>query len=129
MEGKPIKNYSTKEILSEDPLVLTEKLKSEYLFYLPETIENADDLLEAGRFLGKIANSYSFLVQLSSLAKINVRKLKREKKSKDEIDNAIDRKDSINNTVEAVKMQYNAISRLITVKQQINEELKMTDGK
>lgn len=129
MEGKPIKNYSTKEILSEDPFVFAEKLKSEYLFYLPETIENADDLLEAGRLLGKIANSYSYLVQLSSLAKINVRKLKREKKNKDEIDDAIDRKDSINNTVEAVKMQYNAISRLITVKQQINEELKMTDGK
>ena len=44
-------------------------------------------------------------------------------------DMRIDRKNVIDTFGEAVGLKYKAISRMLTIKQQINEELKMTDGR
>lgn len=126
---KKFSDYSIEEVLKEDPKVLAILLEHEYSFSAPETIESIEQLKKAGAMLGKLSNIYSYLIQLISIAKIDVRQKKRQKVEKDIIDDAIDRKDVITNAAEAAKMKYNAISRMLTVKQQVNEELKMTDGR
>ena len=51
------------------------------------------------------------------------------KNNKQKVEDAIDRKNVIDTFGEAVGLKYKAISRMLTIKQQINEELKMTDGR
>ena len=127
--SKRVTEYTVSEILSEDPVELLNLFKSEYNYQIPETLDSIQDLKQAGRLIGKLMNAYSYMAQLSVYAKIAVRDAKRNKLSKDEIDTAIDRKAVIDVFVETLSMQYKAISRVLTIKQQINEELKMTDSR
>ena len=83
----------------------------------------------AGKLLGRLANSYSYLMQLSSYAKLDVRTARRDKNNKQKVEDAIVRKNVIDTFGESVGLKYKAISRMLTIKQQINEELKMTDGR
>lgn len=129
---KSISDYNTDELFQLNPKELTDILWREYDFQISfneETI-SIHDMATIQRLLIQTGNAYSYLSYLSSIAKIKVRQAKRSKDTKkEEEEDAIDRKEAINNLVDAVKMQYSVISRLITVKQQINEELKMTDGR
>lgn len=125
---RKLSNYSIDEILAEDPYILLLMLKEEYEYNIPIMIETIDDLKVASQLLGKLAGAYSYLTQLSVSAKLYIRSAKRDKKSKDYIDDCIDRKAVIDTFTDAIQLQYKAISRMLTIKQQINEELKMTDG-
>ena len=129
---KRLSDYNTEELFLLNPKDLTDLLWKEYDFQIPfneETI-SINDMAIVQKLLVQTGNAYSYLSYLSSVAKIKVRQANRSKEmKKEEEEDAIDRKESINNLVDAVKMQYSVISRLITVKQQINEELKMTDGR
>ncbi|WP_097005285.1 hypothetical protein [Lacrimispora amygdalina] len=129
---KKLSDYNTETLFMLSPMDLTEILWSEYNFIIPfneETI-SINDMIVVQELITKTGNAFSYLAYLNSIAKIKVRQAKRSKEmKKEDIEDAIDRKDAISNIAEAVKMQYSAISRLITVKQQINEELKMTDGR
>ena len=126
MTDKRLSEYKNEELLQEDPNVLMELFQKEYTCQVPE---NADDLRQAAMMLGRLTNAYSFVMQLSIQAKRAIREAKRAKKSKDEIDDAIDRKAVIDGFVDIISMQYKAISRIVTIRQQENEELKMTDGR
>lgn len=118
-----------KDLLAKDPFELLEILTKEFTFSAPEAIETPDDMREAGRLLRDLNSAYSYLIQLQSYSKLVVRELKRTKADKDEIDKAIDRKEIISNFADVIKMNYNTISRRITIKQQINLELRMTDSR
>ena len=45
--------------------------------------------------------------------------------SKEEINDCIDRRDILDSFANTVKLQYTAVSRMITVKKQVDDELKM----
>lgn len=126
---KSIQNYTFQEIYDEDSYMITEKLTKEFSYELPEFLDNPEDLRKAGVLLGELCSAYSYLVQLASFGKLLVRELKRKKAPKDEIDNAIDKRDIINNLSDIIKLQYNTVSRMVSIKQQINYELKMSDGR
>lgn len=128
-ETKAISKYSVKEILAKEPYHLMELFRNEYGYDIPETIDTVEDMRMAGKLLGRLANSYSYLMQLSSYAKLDVRTARRDKNNKQKVEDAIDRKNVIDTFGEAVGLKYKAISRMLTIKQQINEELKMTDGR
>ena len=125
-----LSDYNTEELFKLEPLELTELLLAEYNFEIPYNEENISihDLYAAQKLMAQIGNYIPYMAYLNSIAKIKVRKAKRDKLSKDEIDDAIDRKEVINNFYESLNMQYNTVSRLVTVKKMINEELRMTDG-
>lgn len=112
-------------ILSLDPEDLLQWLNSTFLEDIPIAINNTEDLKKAGVLLGKLTNIYSYLVSLSMFAKLKVREAKKDKENKENIDKAIDRKEIINSYADIIKCQYNAVSRMVTVKKQIDEEMKM----
>jgi len=133
MEGKEkiISDYCPEELFKLEPVDLTNLLYKEFSFNIAfnEATISIHDLPYIQELIMKMGNSFPYLAYLSSLAKINVRQAKREKLKKEEIEDAIDRKEAISNITESVDKQYTALSRIITVKQQINEELKMTNGR
>ena len=62
-------------------------------------------------------------------AKVKKRHIKRNDGSKRDAEDALSREEIFNTYAEIMKTAYNAISRMITIKQQINEELHFTDGR
>ena len=121
---------TNKELLQMTPLDLTDWLIKNYVTEIPTNIESKEDMEKAGRLLGELTNKYSYLISLVTYAKISVREEKRKGSSnKEGSDNAIDRRDAIQNIADIVKMQYQAVSRMITVKKEINEEIHMSDSR
>lgn len=112
-------------LLNLEPSALLQWLNENYLEDVPPAISTVDDLKNAGILLGRLTNTYSYLVSLSLYAKLKVREVKRNKEEKEIIDNAIDRKEIINSFTDIIKCQYNAVSRMVTVKKQVDEEMKM----
>ena len=119
------KNLNYMDVLSMDPKSLMIWLESNFSCDIPTTIETVDDLKNAGMLLGKLTNIYSYLMSMSTFAKLSVRESKKSGLSKDDINECIDRRDILDSYAATIKMQYTAISRMITVKKQIDEEMKM----
>ena len=119
---------SWKRVYEAPPQELLQALKENFTTKLPTQIETPDDMRDAQKLLSRLASQYSFLQAISVEIKGRKRKLKRDKAEKNEIDDMMEREEMLNAYCDSVKMSYNAISRMITIRQQIYEELKMTSS-
>jgi len=118
-------DYTT--ILTMAPMELAKWLNENYTFVIPDSIDSIDQMKQVSRILSELTNSYAYMMQLLNYAKIMVRQEKRKgKENKENYENMIDRRDILQNVADILKMQYQTVSRMITVKKEINEELKMT---
>lgn len=115
----------TNNILELPPNELLIYLQKNYSIEIPKTIECSEDLVNAGKIIGKITGYYSFLMAAYMEAKLNVRLAKQEKMPKEIIAAYIDKRDILKEYNDILKMQYTSISRMITIKKQVDEELKM----
>lgn len=116
------------QMLELNSYELIEYINHDHFLTLPEVILTVDDLQEVGMMLPKLINSYTFLASFGEYAKIMVRN-KKGKITKDEMQELMGKRDIITQAADTVKMQYNALSRMITVKQEINNELRMSDAR
>lgn len=112
-------------ILELPPNELLIYLQKNYSIEIPKTIECSEDLVKAGKIIGKITGYYSFLMAAYMEAKLNVRLAKQEKMPKEIIATYIDKRDVLKEYSDILKMQYTSISRMIAIKKQVDEELKM----
>ena len=112
-------------LLQMEPSELLDYLTREFSIDIPVNIDTVEDLNYAGTLLGKCASNYSFLITQAMMAKLIKRNLKLEKADKTEIDKALSREEILTMFADITKTSYNAISRMITVRSQASEELKM----
>ena len=118
-------DYNT--LLNMTPINLAIWLEKEYASTLPSNIDSMEEMKKVNTQLSKLANSYSFVMQLLTYTKIQVRQEKRKgKENKENYEDMIDRRDTLQNTADILKMQYQTLSRMITVKKEINDELRMS---
>lgn len=123
--NKDIKQY--KDIYDFTPEELLVWLESKFYVKIPSSLESMFDMQEASRLISKLSNDYTYLTILASYSRIYVRNEKRKGKDfKSIYEDMIDKKEIINDVASAVKQQYQAISRMVTIKKEINEELKLT---
>ena len=123
--NKDIKQY--KDIYDFTPEELLVWLESKFYIKIPSSLESMFDMQEASRLISKLSNDYTYLTILASYSRIYVRNEKRKGKDfKSIYEDMIDKKEIINDVASAVKQQYQAISRMVTIKKEINEELKLT---
>lgn len=115
-----------RDVQNADPSVLAAELKNSFTTRMPEKIETPDEMYAAQRTLSRLASQYSFLTATNVEIKGLKRRMKREKADKEEIDKMMEREELLTAYCEIVKMNYQAISRMISVRQQVYEELKMT---
>lgn len=147
-----MKTKTIQELLKMNPTELIDWLNQEFELEVPTKLETIEELKNASKLLSKTTNTYSYLMNVSSYAKISVREKKREsdklskesKANKDatladelakkaaeaklEYENMVDRKEAIDNAADIANKQYNAISRMIAVKREINTELQMLNS-
>ena len=119
-----ITNGNVSQILSMDPIALTNWLNESFVKPLPFP-KSSQEFKENNYLLGELANTYACLSGVHAVAKIMVRDAKKKDLSKDEINDCIDRIDTIDEFLNIIKMQYNAFSRMITVQKNADEEMRM----
>lgn len=120
--------YDFDTLLKTDPAQFTLWLKGQFVSDIPLTFDTTEDLQKIGKLMGVTANRYSYIVAFLSYAKTVTRKLKRSgKEYKDAYEDMVDRRDALQNTADILKLQYQSMSRLITIRQEINAELRMSE--
>ena len=116
------------DILQMKPRELINWLEQEFIIQLPANLDTIENLQLAQEMFSKFGNQYAYLTMLFNYAKISLREMKRNKDlPKNEIDDMIDKKDAIEKTMSAVDKLKGDLSRMLTVKQEINKELGL-DG-
>ena len=115
---------TSKELMEMSPMDLNAFLQKSYRIEIPEAINNADDLKKAGELLSKYSSLYSYFSQMALTAKIMKRNYKAEKADKNIVNDALSREEILSLYADLMKQSYNTISRLITIKLAVNEELK-----
>lgn len=83
---------------------------------IPESVDMSN-LNEIERMLARLSNNYAYIVELTSYSRNYVRQLKRANE-KARYEDMMDIRDSLENMSSAVKLQYQSVSRILTVKQQ-----------
>ena len=122
-------DYSMEELLSMPPEELMAAASNRFKLDLPPSIDTVDNLNKLARLMSKSISEYSYLVNMAQIARMRKRSLKRSGADKFTVEDALTREEIFTNYAEIMKAAYQAASRMITVKQEINEDLKFTDGR
>ena len=137
--------YNFQKVAKMEPLDIIDWLNEEFMEEVPVGIETKEDAAAAGRLLGKLTNTYSYLCALSAQLSICARaqkqrcitkpnakdtaKMEEYERLKNEYDLAAMRKASVDAFVDIVHQQYAAVSRMVTIKMEADKELMMTPHK
>lgn len=122
-------DYSMEELLSMPPEELMAAASNRFKLDLPPSIDTVDNLNKLAKLMSKSISEYSYLINMAQIAHMRKRALKRSGADKFTVEDALTREEIFTNYAEIMKAAYQAASRMITVKQEINEELKFTDGR
>ena len=122
-------DYSMEELLSMPPEELMAAASNRFKLDLPPSIDTVDNLNKLAKLMSKSISEYSYLINMAQIARMRKRALKRSGADKFTVEDALTREEIFTNYAEIMKAAYQAASRMITVEQEINEELKFTDGR
>lgn len=90
-----------------------------------EIVKTSEDMEKASDELMRLTNLYAYITELLSWAKLYTRQLKR---IGDKIlyEDMVDKKEAIENKMNALSQSYKGLSRAVTIKLESNQELRMT---
>ena len=114
-----------------DPFDLLYYIKESFLNEIPEQVDSIEDMVTVQSLFPKITNAYSYVNAALAHVKLLTRQLKAEKdrdksdESKAAYEEMVSRRDVLETASEVLKQQYSALSRAITVRQEINREINM----
>ena len=114
-----------RDIYTADPLELATSMAKQYCIELPTEINDVASMTKAGTLLGQLTNQYSYLMSILVILKAMTRAAKHNKDKKEEYENMIARRDTVQDAADMVKQQYNAVSRMISTKTEIDREMRM----
>ncbi len=124
MAEKPLTFSNMKTM---DPEELTERLIREFYIAVPEEVDSVETMSLAGNLLGELTNNYSYLSSMLALFKVAVRVAKK-KKDKELTEDMISKRDTLEVILDMVKQQYAAVSRMLSTRQMVINELRMNEG-
>lgn len=107
---------------------IIENLQKNILQDIPSGIKSEGDLARVEFLLGKLANDYVYLIALLSYSRNYVRQIKRSgPEYKDSYEDMMDKRSTLEDIAGAVKLQYQAVSRMLTIRVEMNDENSMHD--
>lgn len=119
---------SFEELMSMDTESFFEWITYNFNTDMIDAVETEDDMRQASKMISRAIGNYSYLSSLLAYLKIKVRQEKRNK-NKEIYEDLIDKREVVQEMVDATKMLYNGISRMVTIKIEIDKEMNMTDFK
>lgn len=116
-------------IQSKTSMEMADWITKDFSLSIPETIESVDDMILVSKLMADTANKISYISNLLSYAKVMQREAKRKTGSisKTESEDLIDKKEILSNTLETLTLQHKALSRMITIRQEIMNELRISE--
>lgn len=112
------------KILSMSTVELAQKIANDLSEPIMEKCETVDDLNIICNKMPNLVNKYSYLLAAESFLKAKNREAKRLG-NKEELADIIDKSFIIHNAAEICKTKQKTLSRLVTIKQMINDEIQM----
>ena len=112
-------------VTTMDPETLAAELRQGFTPVLLDSVQTTEDLWQAQKLLGIFSSRYAFLMSAAVEVKETKRRMKRERAPKEEIDIMMEREDYLNAFCEITKLAYASVSRMLAVRQQVYEELKL----
>lgn len=119
------RKVTSSDLLSLEPVDLMEYLTENFSIQVPSAVTTAEDLEQAARILSQAYSYYSFLTSMRMTARLQKRELKNQKESRAEIEKMLAREEAFEMQAGIAKHAYDTVSRMVTIKQQINQEMKM----
>ena len=116
-------DYTLDDINKDGSLEVAKKLAKICYMEIPTEITSIEAMTTAGTLLGELTNRYSYLSSLHMLVKAICRVYK--KQSKELWDEMVAKRDALEEACKMTLQQYQAISRMISTKQEINKEINM----
>ena len=95
---------------------------------LPVGIETTEDMKTASMAIARLGPIYSYLVNMKMRVNIKKRICKKDKEQKDAYEELLAREVILDAYIDQAKMLYNTTSRMISIRQMMNEELKHLRG-
>ena len=104
-------------------------ISDSFFVEVQEDISNLtiDDANNIAKMMSQATNAYTYLIQVRAYLQSAYRTSKNNKEKPEIYQDYMDKRDFIDTAISASKQQYNNLSRLITVRQSIVEELRMAD--
>jgi len=98
-------------------------------FFTPISVdvETVEGLNEVSKCMQNLSNQYAFLASMLAVLKYSIRQAK-DNKNKVEADELIDKREIMQRALDNVKQQQSTVSRMITIRQEVNRELGMNGG-
>lgn len=103
-------------------------LSSQVLGGIPEGIDMSDQerVARAEMLLGKLPNDYAYVIELLGYSRHYVRKFKRQGSDfKEQYEDMMDKRDALESISSALKLQYQGLSRQLTMKMEIDKSDEM----
>ena len=119
---------SGNDLIAMSPIDMIKYLTTTFDLTTPSSIETIEDMEEAAALLSRFTADYTYLTQLTLLANIKKQEARRSGVTARELDDAFMREQILDKFADLAKTAYQTTSRLLTIKQQINLELRLTDG-
>lgn len=110
------------DIYTCSPVEVDQWLRS-HSYVIPTSIDTPAELNHASVVMAELVNWYAYLSSLLGSMKYLVREAK-DRKDKKLADDLIDKKELIYLSMETANKQRETLSRMVTIKQIANEELK-----
>lgn len=91
---------------------------------IPEGINGEEEIKKLEMLLGRLPNDYAYVIEMLGYARTYVRHFKREG-MRLEYESTMDKRDALDSIANALKLQYQGVSRMITIYEQRREEVDM----
>ena len=124
--AKNVQIQSIQDIIKASPIDVAEWVNNMFIDKIPLFVETVEELDTASRLMAKLTNQYSSLCGMMGYIKTYIRQAK-SKNDKQLADDLIDKRDCLQWAMESIKLRISTLSRMITVKQQINLELSIPE--
>lgn len=118
-----VTDYTLDNLCADTPMDVAKKISAMCYMEIPVEISSVEDMTKAGSLLGIITNRYSYLMSLTILVKAFIKVY--EKTDRKLWLEMLTKKETLDDACQTTLQQYQAVSRMIATKQEINKEINM----
>lgn len=122
------KALTSSEITKISPKELLERISTDFDMGIPEMIVTIEDMKKAGELLSKFTAYYNYFMNMVLIMNTYKKELQRAGDKYAAADTA-EKEHILSEYAAMCKSNYQAVSRIVTIRQQIMDELKMIGGK
>ena len=113
-------------LLKMEPMELLNYLTENYIKEIPTSAETIEELKAVNKRMNELTNTRSYLMPLLCSADTELRIAKAKKTDKEVVADLTSRREVFKTIIDVIDNQISSLSRTITVRKQIFEELRIS---